>query len=82
MQPETIKSLIEANLIGSEAYVEGDGAHFNALVVCSQFAQKSRVQKQQMVYDTVKEQLLDGTLHALSVKTFTPEEWLALNGQQ
>lgn len=75
MQPEEIKRLIEAGLPESEAFVEGDGSHFLACVVCAAFAQKSRIQKQQMVYDTVRPQLLDGTLHALSVKTFTPEEW-------
>jgi acid stress-induced BolA-like protein IbaG/YrbA len=78
MQPEEIKRLIEAGLEGAEATVEGDGAHFTALVICSQFAGKSRIQKQQLVYDTVREQLLDGTLHALSLKTLTPEEWQAI----
>lgn len=75
MQPEEIKRLIEAGLADCEAFVDGDGAHFLACVVCPAFAGKSRLQKQQMVYDTVRTQLLDGTLHALSVKTFTPEEW-------
>lgn len=79
MQPEVIRHLIEAGLIGSKAHVEGDGAHFTAVVVSPDFAGKSRIQKQQMVYDTVKPQLLDGTLHALSVKTFTPDEWQALD---
>lgn len=78
MQPEEIKRLIEAGLAQSEAYVEGDGAHFNAAVICPHFAGKTRIQKQQMVYDTVKPQLLDGTLHALSLSTFTPEEWQTL----
>jgi acid stress-induced BolA-like protein IbaG/YrbA len=75
MQPEEIKRLIEAGLSGSEAFVEGDGAHFLACVVSDVFAGKSRIEKQQIVYDTVRAQLLNGTLHALSVKAFTPEEW-------
>jgi acid stress-induced BolA-like protein IbaG/YrbA len=79
MQPELIKQLIEAGLPNAQVQVDGDGAHFNAIVVCPQFAGKSRIQKQQLVYDTVKSQLLDGSLHALSVKTFTPDEWQALN---
>lgn len=82
MQPEKIKELIELNLPQSEALVEGDGAHFVAVVICPAFAGKSRIQKQQLVYDTVKEQLLDGTLHALSVKTFTPEEWQQLSQEE
>ena len=80
MQPEKIRDLIEAGLPESQAHVEGDGAHFTAVVVCSAFEGKSRIQKQQLVYDTVRTQLMDGTLHALSVKTFTPTEWDALEG--
>lgn len=79
MQPEEIQRLIEAGLQHSEAYVDGDGAHFNAIVICPDFSGKSRIQKQQMVYNTVKSQLLDGTLHALSIKTFTQEEWAEIN---
>lgn len=75
MQPEEIKRLIEAGLREANAFVEGDGAHFTAVVICPAFAGKSRIQKQQLVYDTVRKQLLDGTLHALSITTFTPEEW-------
>lgn len=82
MQPEEIKRLIEAGLPDSDAYVEGDGAHFTALVICSAFAGKSRLQKQQLVYDTVRKQLMDGTLHALSIKTLTPEEWQEINENQ
>jgi acid stress-induced BolA-like protein IbaG/YrbA len=75
MQPEQIKRLIEAGLANCQAFVEGDGAHFTACVVSPIFAGKSRIEKQQIVYDTVKQELLNGTLHALSLKTFTPEEW-------
>jgi acid stress-induced BolA-like protein IbaG/YrbA len=74
MQPEEIEHLIKTGLPGADVYVEGDGTHFTALVVSTAFADKSRLQKQQMVYDTVKKQLTDGTLHALSIKTMTPEE--------
>lgn len=79
MQPEKIRDLIEAGLQNAQAHVEGDGAHFTAVVVCPEFTGKTRVQKQQLVTDTVKAQLLDGSLHALSIKTFTPEEWDALD---
>lgn len=75
MQPEKVQQLIKAGLPHADVYVEGDGSHFHALVIHPDFAGKSRIQKQQMVYDTVREYLLDGSLHALSVKTLTPEEW-------
>lgn len=82
MQPEAIRTLIEAGLPESQAHVEGDGAHFTAVVVCPAFAGKSRLQKQQMVYDTVRSQLLDGSLHALSIKAFSEAEWEALDDGQ
>jgi acid stress-induced BolA-like protein IbaG/YrbA len=78
MQSEDIKTYIETGLANAQAYVEGDGTHFTAAVVCPLFAGKSRIQKQQLVYDTVRKQLLDGSLHALSLTTFTPEEWQQL----
>lgn len=84
MQPQEIKELIETGLTDAKAYVDGDGAHFTAAVVCPHFADKSRIEKQKLVMATVKSQLMDGTLHALSIKTFTPQEykeWCEINGK-
>lgn len=74
MKPEYIENLIKAGMVGAEVYVEGDGTHFSALVISDAFNGKSRIQKQQMVYDTVRKQLMDGSLHALSVKAMTPDQ--------
>ena len=82
MESDHIKQLIESGLPQSEALVEGDGAHFTATVISSLFAGKSRVQKQQLVNNTVKKELLDGSLHALSIKTLTPEEWEQLKSSK
>jgi acid stress-induced BolA-like protein IbaG/YrbA len=79
MQPEEIQRLIEAGLKDADVYVEGDGTHFTTVVVSAAFIGKSRLEKQQIVYDTVRTQLMDGSLHALSIKTFTPEEWEQLD---
>lgn len=75
MQPNEIEQLIKQGLPHADVYVEGDGTHFSALVVTTAFAGKSRVQRQQLIYATVNTQLLDGSLHALSTKALTPEEW-------
>lgn len=79
IKPEEIKQIIEATLQQSTAIVKGDGKHFTALVISTAFTGKSRIQKQQLVYNAVAEQIANGTLHALSIKTFTPEEWQAQN---
>lgn len=83
MHPKEIKDLIESGMTNSIVHVEGDdGAHFQAIVVSPEFTGKSRLQKQQLVYATVQKHLLDGTIHALSTKTFTPEEWQQANSQK
>jgi acid stress-induced BolA-like protein IbaG/YrbA len=76
MHPENIKQLIEAQMNQSTAFIEGaDGRHFTAIVISPEFAHKNRVQRQQLVYATLNKHIADGTIHAISIKTFTPEEW-------
>ena len=81
MQPDHIEQLIKQGLPDADVYVEGDGSHFSALVITSAFLGKSRVQRQQMIYATVNAELLDGSLHALSTKAFTREEWQLIEQQ-
>lgn len=75
MDPQTIKQLIEAGLPGADVVVEGDdGTHFQARIISSSFADKNMLQQHQMVYETLGDKM--GTdIHALSMQTFTPEEW-------
>ncbi len=81
MHPEEIKQIIEAGLTECTAIVEGkDGKHYTAAVVSPAFLGKNRVQKQQLVYNTLNHYITDGTLHAISIKTFTPEEWHSHHG--
>ena len=80
MHPDQIKQLILAGMTCDHLTLDGDGQHFEALVVSAEFAGKNRVQRQQRVYQTLKEKLDTGELHALSFKTMTPEEWSAQHG--
>ncbi len=80
MNPEHIKQLILAGMACDYLELDGDGQHFQAIVVSSEFVGKNRVQRQQRVYQTLKEKLATGELHALSFKTMTPEEWSAQRG--
>ncbi len=76
MNPNTIKQLIETGLTDCTAMIDGDdGQHFTAVVISPVFSGKSRVQKQQLVYKILESHIQDGTLHAISFKTYTPEEW-------
>ena len=77
MQSEDIKQLIENGIPDCLAEIEGDdGTHFGAIIVSEEFADKSMVQQHQIVYKALGEKM--GTdIHALSIQTFTPEEWEA-----
>lgn len=76
MHAALIKELIEAHLYNSTALVEGaDGQHFSAVVISPEFTGKNRIQKQQLVYAALGNHIADGSLHAISIKTFTPDEW-------
>ena len=77
MQTDAVEQLIKAGMPGAEVRVTGDGSHFEAIVVSDAFAGKSLLQKQRMVMATVNAQIASGELHALSIKTYTPEEWAA-----
>ena len=80
MHPEQIKQLILAGMPCEHLELDGDGQHFEALVVSAEFTGKNRVQRQQRVYQTLRDKLATGELHALSFKTLTPEEWSAQRG--
>jgi acid stress-induced BolA-like protein IbaG/YrbA len=54
--------------------MEGDGCNCSAVIVSSAFDGLSLLQRQRLVLGLVKEEIKSGELHALSVKTFTPEE--------
>lgn len=74
MNADTIRQLIEQGLPGARAHVEGDdGVHFEALVVSDAFRGKLPLARHRMVYATLGE-LMGGAIHALALKTQTPEE--------
>jgi acid stress-induced BolA-like protein IbaG/YrbA len=74
--PESIEQGIRAGLACERVEVVGDGQHFQALVVSQAFAGKSRVQRHQLVYAALGERMRE-EIHALSMKTVTPEELAA-----
>lgn len=72
---EELKQRIEDALPGSRAAVEdltGGGDHFRAEVVAEQFAGLSRIEQHQLVYGVFGDEV-GGAIHALSIKTSTPE---------
>lgn len=77
MEIEDVKALLEAHLEGCEIFVEGGGNSFQITVIGSLFEGLNAVKKQQCVYAALNEKIAEGTIHAVTIKTFTPAEWAA-----
>lgn len=79
LNPETLKAYIAAGLPCDELQVAGDGHHFEALIVSPLFSGKNRVQQHQVVYKALGDRMRE-EIHALSMKTYSPEEWAKQQG--
>ena len=77
LDPKQIESWIAAGLPCELVAVQGDGQHFEAVIVSSEFVGLNRVKRQQRINAILKARFDSGELHALSMKTLTPEEWNA-----
>jgi acid stress-induced BolA-like protein IbaG/YrbA len=73
VSPQDIKVWIEAGLPNSQVTADGDGAHFEAVVVCPEFEGKNEIQRHRMVYAALGDKMAE-TIHALSFKALTPDE--------
>ncbi len=72
---EQIKEWIERGLADSRVvYSEGDGQHFEAVVLCDTFTGKNMLMRHRMVYEALGHRM-QTDIHALSLKTFTPAEY-------
>ncbi|WP_049723976.1 BolA family protein [Gilvimarinus polysaccharolyticus] len=75
MQAAEIQTLIESHIADSQVQVTVEGSHVHLIVVSPAFAGLSPVKKQQMVYALLTEQIASGVIHAVHMKTLTPEEY-------
>jgi len=84
IDPNAIRERILGTLPGSDVVVNdttGTGDHFEARVVSPDFAGKSMVQQHQLVYAPLQDWLKSGELHALALKTYSPEQWKKLGSR-
>ena len=79
MDPTLIKQYIEQGLETEHVEVAGDGRHFEAVIVSPLFRGKRKVQQHQLVYAALGDRMRE-EIHALSMKTLTPEEWQSQRG--
>jgi acid stress-induced BolA-like protein IbaG/YrbA len=71
---ESIQAAIAAGLPCEHVAVQGDGHHWEAVVVSAAFAGLSRVRQHQIVYATLGDRMRE-EIHALSMTTLTPQQW-------
>jgi len=79
--PEQLKSWIESGFDNATVTVEGDGHHFEAVIVAEEFDGKSRIQRHQLVYAALGDKM-KAEVHALSMKTHTHDEAALAKGAE
>ena len=80
LSSDQVRNYIAQGLPCEYVEVRGeDGQHFEAVVVSPEFAGKNMVQQHQLVYRALGDRMRQ-EIHALSLRTFTPEAWAAING--
>ncbi len=78
MQPDEIKKIVEHAMPGAQVKVKdltGTLDHFQVEVVSEAFAGKILIQQHLMVQAPLRAYVNDERIHALSIRTYTPEEW-------
>jgi acid stress-induced BolA-like protein IbaG/YrbA len=78
LDPKELAKRISAALPGAEVEVRdltGTGDHFEARVVAAAFEGLAMLDQHQAVYGPLRDVLDSGALHALALKTYTPEQW-------
>lgn len=84
LAPDALKQRIEDEL--SDVHVEvmdmtGEMDHFRVIVISPEFEGLPMVKQHQLVYDALGD-AMDGDIHALGLKTYTPEEWETIRNSQ
>ena len=77
MDAVTVKTLLESHMQDCEFHVQGEGSHYDIGAIGSVFDGLRPVKKQQLVYAALSDNIADGSIHAVNIRTYTPSEWQA-----
>ena len=78
---EQVETMIKAQIPDAQVQVQdltGGGDHLQAIVISSQFEGKTLVKQHQLVYGALQQAMATEAIHALALKTYTPEAWKAM----
>ncbi|MCM2971014.1 MULTISPECIES: BolA family protein [Larsenimonas] len=75
MQPTEVKARLEERIDECEFVIQGEGCNFQVTAIGERFAHLNRVKSQQLIYGALSEEIASGALHAITIRTYTPEQW-------
>ncbi|WWO95169.1 MAG: BolA/IbaG family iron-sulfur metabolism protein [Candidatus Dasytiphilus stammeri] len=75
METTDIKKILLKEICLKELYVEGHNKHFRIIAISDIFKKLNPVEKQQYIYYPLMKYITNNDIHAISIKTYTPEEW-------
>ena len=75
MQAVEVKHIIESQIEDATVITAGEGCNFSVTVVSDAFSGLLPVKRQQRVYQCVNKQIADSSIHALTIKAYTPAQW-------
>lgn len=75
MDAQEIEAKLRDAIDLEDLHVKTDGSHVEVIAVSSTFAELSRVKQQQLIYGPLNDAIADGSIHAVTIKAYTPEQW-------
>jgi len=80
MDATEVTELVKEALPECEVQVQIDGSHYMVVAIGVVFEGLSTIKRQQLINKALFQKVMDGTIHALHPKAFTPAEWAARQG--
>lgn len=79
MIKEEITNEIKKNIKDVELNIStNDDKYFNAIIITDEFENKDLLDRQKIVYKIIEKYILNKTIHAISFKTYSKKEYMAL----
>ena len=78
ISPQQVEEMIRVSIPDAQVQVQdltGGGDHYQVVVISSQFEGKPKVQQHQLIYGSLREAMSSEAIHALAIKTYTPQTW-------
>ena len=79
MQATDVEEIIKKQIKNIDVRVQSDGSHYQIIAISEAFSGLNPVKKQQLIYGCLNRYIMDGTIHAVIIKAYTPDEWSAIS---